>query len=198
VAQPWGTVGVGPVLVFPIAFALLLQQHFSFAGDPQRSTVNRLTLQPFVTKLLPDSWYVQTQPIVALDFANGTSRVPLNLGVDKLFAGRWNVSLQATAYPRWTSPPSKELRDPTQRRLPPARAVREAVGAGPAGARRGPHEGRLSARSGAAADRRQVRATSFGIDWAGSGDHGSGLETRRPRAGLVVIAAGDAGRAMTT
>ena len=132
--KTWGVLGMGPVLVFPTAshsemgqgkyqagpalgylnkavpgwqFALLLQQYFSFAGDPQRSRVNQLTLQPFVTKLLPDSWYVQTQPIITVDFAKGTSSVPVNLVVGKLFAGTWNVSLQATGYPRWTSPPSK-------------------------------------------------------------------------------------------
>ena len=88
-------------------FALLLQQYFSFAGDPRRSRVNQLTLQPFVTKLLPDSWYLQTQPIITLDFVKSTSSVPLNLVVGKLFAGRWNVSLQVTGYPPWTSPPSK-------------------------------------------------------------------------------------------
>jgi hypothetical protein len=89
-------------------FAFLLQQYFSFAGDSQRSSVNQLTLQPFVTKLLPDSWYVQTQPIITLDFVKNTSSVPVNLVVGKLFAGRWNVSLQATGYPSWTSPPSKQ------------------------------------------------------------------------------------------
>jgi hypothetical protein len=131
----WGTLGMGPVFVFPTAshsemgqgkyqlgpalgyvndgvpgwqFAFLLQQYFSFAGDPQRSRVNQLTLQPFVTKLLHDSWYVQTQPIITLDFAKGTSSVPLNLVVGKLFAGRWHVNVQATVYPRWTSPPSTD------------------------------------------------------------------------------------------
>ncbi len=134
--KPWGTLGMGPVFVFPTAshsemgqgkyqlgpalgyvndgvpgwqFAFLLQQYFSFAGDPQRSRVNQLTLQPFITKLLPDSWYVQTQPIITLDFARGTSSVPLNLVVGKLFAGRWHVNAQATVYPRWTSPPSNGL-----------------------------------------------------------------------------------------
>src|SRR5215472_15319911 len=89
-------------------FPSLLQRYFSFAGDSQRSSVNQLTLQPFVTKLLPDSWYVQTQPIITLDFVRNTSSVPVNLVVGKLFAGRWNVSLQATGYPSWTSPPSKQ------------------------------------------------------------------------------------------
>jgi hypothetical protein len=133
--KAWGTLGMGPVFVFPTAshsemgqgkyqlgpalgyvndgvpgwqFAFLLQQYFSFAGDPQRSRVNQLTLQPVVTKLLPDSWYVQTQPVITLDFIKGTSSVPLNLVVGKLFAGRWNVNLQATVYPRWTSPPSTD------------------------------------------------------------------------------------------
>jgi hypothetical protein len=134
-SKAWGTLGMGPVLVFPTAshsemgdgkyqagpalgyinkavpgwqFAFLLQQYFSFAGDSQRSSVNQLTLQPFVTKLLPDSWYVQTQPIITLDFVKNTSSVPVNLVVGKLFAGRWNVSLQTTGYPSWTSPPSKQ------------------------------------------------------------------------------------------
>ena len=79
------------------ATQFLLQQYFSFSGDPQRSRVNQLTLQPFVTKLLPGSWYVQTQRVITLDFARGTSSVPLNLVVGKLFAGKWDVSLQGTA-----------------------------------------------------------------------------------------------------
>jgi hypothetical protein len=131
----WGTLGMGPVFVFPTAshsamgqgtyqlgpalgyvndglpgwhVAFLLQQYVSFAGDPRRSSVNQLTLQPFVTRLLPDSWYVQTQPVITLDFARGTSSVPLNLVVGKLFAGRWHTNVQATVYPRWTSPPSTD------------------------------------------------------------------------------------------
>src|SRR5262245_34765960 len=105
-SKTWGTLGMGPVLVFPTAthsemgdgkyqagpafgymnkavpgwqFAFLLQQYFSFAGDSQRSRVNQLTLQPFVTKFLPNSWYVQTQPIITLDFVKSTSSVPVNL-----------------------------------------------------------------------------------------------------------------------
>ena len=134
-SKAWGTLGIGPVLVFPTAshsemgdgkyqagpalgylndavpgwqFAFLLQQYFSYAGDSHRSSVNQLTLQPFVTKLLQDSWYVQTQPIITLDFVKNTSSVPVNLVVGKLLAGRWNVNLQATGYPSWTSSPSKQ------------------------------------------------------------------------------------------
>jgi hypothetical protein len=46
----------------------------SRSPDPQRPRVNQLTLQPFVTKLLPDAWYVQTQPVITLDFVHGPSR----------------------------------------------------------------------------------------------------------------------------
>src|SRR5262245_52832684 len=94
-SKTWGTLGIGQVLVFPAAtrsemgdgkyqagpalgymnkavpgwqFAFLLQQYFSFAGDPQRSRVNQVTLQPFVTKFLANSWYLQTQPIITVDF----------------------------------------------------------------------------------------------------------------------------------
>ena len=133
----WGKVGIGPVFVFPTAtspdmgqgkyqigpalgyvnrsvkgwqFALLLQQFFSFAGDSTRSRVNELKLQPYVTKFLSDSWYVQTKPLIALDFAKGTSSVPLDLVIGRVFGGRWNVYLEATAYPDWTSPPIRDYK----------------------------------------------------------------------------------------
>jgi hypothetical protein len=134
-SEGWGVFGLGPVFVFPTAshsemgqgkyqvgpalgyvnravsgwqLALLVQQFFSFAGDPQRASVNQLTLQPFVTKLLPDSWYVGTQPTITVDFAKGTSSVPLDLVVGKVLGGRWNLNVKATVYPRWTSPPAKD------------------------------------------------------------------------------------------
>jgi hypothetical protein len=135
--REWGKLGVGPVFVFPAAssaqmgqgkfqigpalgysnravrgwqFAFLLQQFFSFAGDADRATVNELKLQPFITKLLPDSWYVETKPTITLNFAKSTSSVPLDLVVGKVVAGRWNLYLEATVYPGWTSPPSTDYR----------------------------------------------------------------------------------------
>jgi len=126
----WGKIGMGPVVVFPTAsssqmgqgkyqlgpalgyvnrglpgwqFALLLQQFFSFAGDSDRARVNQLKLQPYVTKLLPHSWYIQTKPIVELNFVSGTSSVPLDLVIGKLVGGRWDLYFEATVYPGWTS-----------------------------------------------------------------------------------------------
>ena len=132
---PWGKLGIGPVFVFPTAshkemgdgkyeigpalgyvnldvkgwqFALLVQQFFSFAGDSRRSTVNQLSLQYFIHKYLPDSWYIGTQPTITVNFEKDTSSVPLQLVVGKVFGGRWNVNLQATAFPHWTSKPTTD------------------------------------------------------------------------------------------
>jgi hypothetical protein len=131
----WGKVAVGPVLVFPTAsppdmgqgkyqvgpalgyvndavhgwqFALLVQQFFSFAGDPARAAVNQLQIQPFVTKYLGESWYLQSQPIITVNFEQGTSSVPLNFVVGKVVDRRWDFNLQVSLYPRWTSPPTKD------------------------------------------------------------------------------------------
>jgi hypothetical protein len=152
-SSTWGKVGVGPVFVFPTAsrvelgqgkyqvgpalyyvnkavkgwqFALLAQQFFSFAGDRERQDVNQLKLQPFVTMYLPHSWYVESKPVITLDFKKDTSSVPLNLVIGRVVAGRWNLNLEGTAYPGWTSRPANDytitinigyvLESPLQRR----------------------------------------------------------------------------------
>jgi hypothetical protein len=51
---------------------------------------------------------VGTQPTITVDFAKGTSSVPLDLVVGKVLGGRWNLNVKATVYPRWTSPPTKD------------------------------------------------------------------------------------------
>jgi hypothetical protein len=131
----WGKVALGPVFVFPTAsapdlgqgkyqvgpalgyvndavcgwqFAMLVQQFFSFAGDPKRAAVNQMQIQPFVTRYLGDSWYLQSQPIFTIDFEQGTSSVPLNLVAGKILDRRWDFNLQVSLYPRWTSPPTKD------------------------------------------------------------------------------------------
>ena len=129
----WGKIGAGPVFVFPTAsheqlgqgkyqvgpalyyvnkavpgwqFAFLLQQFFSFAGDPSRSDINQLKLQPFVTAYLPDSWYVESKPTITLDFEKHTSSVPLDLVIGRVLAGKWNLYAEGTVFPAWTSKPS--------------------------------------------------------------------------------------------
>lgn len=138
-SKAWGTLGAGPVFVFPTAtftemgqgkyqlgpalgyvnqavrgwqFAFLAQQFFSFAGSARRTEVNQLTLQPIATRYFPGAWYLEAQPTITLDFENGTSSVPVALTAGKVVAGHWNFSLEAVGYPPWTAPPSKtyELR----------------------------------------------------------------------------------------
>jgi hypothetical protein len=132
----WGKVGLGPVFVFPTAahqemgqgkyqvgpalgyvndavpgwqFALLVQQFFSFAGDPSRQTVNQVQIQPFITKYLSESWYLASEPIITVNFEQRTSSVPLNFIIGKVVDRRWNFNAQLTVYPRWTSPPTKNF-----------------------------------------------------------------------------------------
>jgi len=129
----WGKIGAGPVFVFPTAsheqlgqgkyqvgpalyyvnkavpkwqFAFLLQQFFSFAGDSSRSDINQLKLQPFITAYLPDSWYIESKPTITLDFKKHTSSVPLDLLIGRVVAGKWNLYLEVTGFPAWTSKPS--------------------------------------------------------------------------------------------
>ena len=136
-SETWGRIGAGPVFVFPTAssselgqgkyqagpalgyvnravkgwqFALLIQQFFSFAGDADRSRVSELKLQPYITKLLGDSWYLQTKPVIEVNFAKGTNSVPLDLVVGTVVNGRWSLYLEATVYPGWTSPPTTDYK----------------------------------------------------------------------------------------
>ena len=129
----WGKIGAGPVFVFPTAsdeqlgqgkyqagpalyyvnkavrgwqFAFLLQQFFSFAGDASRSDISQLKLQPFITAYLPDSWYIESKPTVTLDFKKHTSSVPLDLVIGRVVAGKWNLYIEGTVFPWWTSKPS--------------------------------------------------------------------------------------------
>ena len=132
-SERWGKLGLGSVFVFPTAsqeqlgqgkyqvgpalyyvnkavrgwqFALLAQQFFSFAGDPGRSDISQLKLQPFVTAYLPDSWYVESKPVITLDFKKHTSSVPLDLVIGRVVAGRWNLYVEGTGFPAWTSKPT--------------------------------------------------------------------------------------------
>jgi hypothetical protein len=111
--------GVGPSFVFPtankhgtgqgkwqtgpaaaIAFepekwllGVLVQNPISFAGDRNRADANYLSLQPFVTYQLGNSWFVRSQPQMFFNWKTGKKILPFNLGVGRVFKiGRQNVS----------------------------------------------------------------------------------------------------------
>lgn len=65
---------------------------------------NQLKLPPITTERLTDSWYVQTEPVIALNVAEGTGSVPLDPVAGKMLGGRWNFDVEATVHLEWTSP----------------------------------------------------------------------------------------------
>ena len=110
----WFTWGVGPTVVMPTAtnkalgagkwsigpelvliampnqwtFALLTNNIWSIAGDANRSTVNELTFQYFITYNFPRGWYVTTQPQLTSMWFNKPGEkwtVPFGGGVGRSF-----------------------------------------------------------------------------------------------------------------
>lgn len=131
-SSPWGRFGIGSVFNFPAAshveggdrsyqvgpalgwtnrrvkgwrFGFLARQFLSYAGNRNRAGVDRLLLQPFIVKYLSDVWYVETKPIIAVNFEKNTSTVPINFTIGLLVSRRVNISVQADAYPDWTNTP---------------------------------------------------------------------------------------------
>jgi hypothetical protein len=75
--QPrWGTIG------------FTVQNTWSVGGASNRSTVNRMALQPSLQYNLPKDWYVTTQPEMDADWNAGkgnTWTVPLGGGIGRVF-----------------------------------------------------------------------------------------------------------------
>ncbi len=131
-APPWARFGIGPIFAFPAAshsemgnqsyqvgpafgwsnrliegwgFALLGQEFLSYAGYRKRKGVNQFPLQLFIVKYLPDAWYVETQPIITIDFEKNTRTIPINFTIGRLLSHRVDVSIQTDTYPDWTNTP---------------------------------------------------------------------------------------------
>ncbi len=75
---------------------------WSFAGDTNRSEVNRLTFQYFVNYNLPNGWYLTSAPIITADWtADNDDRwlVPFGGGVGKIFKiGPQPMNAQVAAF----------------------------------------------------------------------------------------------------
>ena len=48
----------------------------------------------------------ESKPIITMDFKKHTSSVPLDMVLGRVVAGRWNLYVEGTVYPAWTSKPS--------------------------------------------------------------------------------------------
>ena len=75
---------------------------WSFAGDPGRSAVNEMFLQPQVNYTLPDAWYLTWGPQVTANWkaaAGDRWTVPVGAGFGKVISfGRQTLSVQAEGY----------------------------------------------------------------------------------------------------
>jgi hypothetical protein len=118
--------GIGPIVVFPTGgsergsekwsagpsavvlsvngpwtLGVLANNIWSFAGDEDREDVNQGLVQYFITYQLGDGWYVNSAPIITVDWKAEEDkwRVPFGGGGGKVLTiGKLPVNLQAGAY----------------------------------------------------------------------------------------------------
>lgn len=86
-----GVAGVYLTKGFGLTFGLLAQQYTSFAGDDDRPDQNFLLLQPIVTKIFKQGYFMNFSPIMKFDWENKAYNIPLGLNFGKAFAK--NLSL---------------------------------------------------------------------------------------------------------
>ncbi len=81
---------------------LLAQNSWSYAGESLRSGVNLFYSQIFITKNLPDGWYINTAPIITANWKAESENkwtVPIGIGAGKLFRlGKLPLNVQAGYY----------------------------------------------------------------------------------------------------
>jgi hypothetical protein len=118
-----GMVGFGPTMVFPTAnshsagggkwqagpalgfmytklsslqLGFLAQNPISFAGDPHRTSVNELLLQPLLTCHLGEGWYVNSDATMTFNWLKTANSIPVSLGVGRVFRfGSQHVNVNA-------------------------------------------------------------------------------------------------------
>jgi hypothetical protein len=104
-SEKWsaGPSAVALTMKGPWVFGGLVQNIWSFAGDDDRSHVNQFLLQPFINYNLPDSWYINSSPVITADWAADDSddrwTVPIGGGVGKIFTiGKLPVNCSLATY----------------------------------------------------------------------------------------------------
>jgi hypothetical protein len=120
---------VGPAAVAlsvsgPWTLGVLANNVFSIAGEDARSDVNRGLLQYFIVRQLGDGWYVNSAPIITVNWKADTDGwiVPFGAGAGKLFfLGKLPINAQVGAYANVVKPdigPDWQLRVQLQTLLP--------------------------------------------------------------------------------
>lgn len=98
-------VGAAGVIVAPQSWGLLgglVTYQTSFAGDNDRDDVNLLTVQPIVNVNLADGWYLRSSATWNFNLENGTSYIPVGLGVGKVIPLEKGVTMNAFIEPQYT------------------------------------------------------------------------------------------------
>jgi hypothetical protein len=86
----------------PWAGGFLATQYWSYAGDPDRSPVSQMTIQPHVVFHLPEGWYLTSSPIFTANWKASSGQVwtiPLGGGGGKHIAlGDQALDVQLQAF----------------------------------------------------------------------------------------------------
>ena len=106
-------------------FGILANNVWSFAGKSEVPDVNRGLLNLFVVRQLGEGWYVNSAPIITVDWNASSGQqwiVPLGVGAGKLlFVGKLPLNIQAGYYYNVVKPdfgPKSQLRVQAQILLP--------------------------------------------------------------------------------
>lgn len=94
------TAGPGAVLVYnkgKILAGALVNNLWSYAGNPKRGYTNTMTLQPFINYNLPKQWFIFSSPIMTASWQSGEKsrwNIPVGGGVGKMiFLDKMPVNL---------------------------------------------------------------------------------------------------------
>lgn len=108
-----GKWGIGPTAVVvwskgPWVYGGLLNNIWSFGGDPSRKAMNLLTCQPFVNYNFKSGYYLSSSPIINADWTQPEKdrwTVPLGLGAGKIIAiGHQPVNVSLALYSNVVKP----------------------------------------------------------------------------------------------
>jgi len=72
----------------PWMFGVITTQYWSYGGDPDRSSVSQMTVQPHVVFHFPDGWYLGSSPILKVNWKASSGQmwtVPVGGGGGKEF-----------------------------------------------------------------------------------------------------------------
>lgn len=100
----WQAGGIG-IVVAPQKWGLLaglVTYQTSFAGQDDREDVNLFTFQPIVNYNLSDGWYLRSTATWNFNLENGSSYVPVGLGLGKVFQLDKGVTMNAFVEPQYT------------------------------------------------------------------------------------------------